>query len=306
MSSMPTLRIALLLGGRSSEREVSLKTGEAIAAALQRLGHTTIKIDPDEDLFEELKRSEPDLVYNALHGTEGEDGVIQGILQWLKLPYTGSNLTSSALAMDKSLSRILFAQAGVPIASGAVWRRGEAVPSLNQIPPPPWIFKPASEGSSVGLHACDTFEDLTEALLSKTEVDPDTWLIEERVYGTEISVVVCEGEVWGGVEIAPSSGMYDYEAKYKRQDTQYYCPPRIASELQERVEGYAAQAYRALGCSGVARVDFIVSSQRIIALELNTLPGMTETSLVPKVARAFGLSFDQVIERTIQLALKQE
>ena len=304
-SSQPVpLRVVLLSGGRSAEREVSLKTGAAIHAALLRLGHSVIEIDPDLDLVEHLKHAQPDVVYNALHGTEGEDGIIQGLLDWHHIPYTGSGLTSSALAMDKSLSKILLRQADLPLASGLTWSVGDSLPSTSDLPSPPWIVKPTSEGSSVGLHCCDDLDHLHQTLASKSNDGPTTWLIEERVQGVEVSVVVFQGEAWGGVEIAPSSGMYDYEAKYQRKDTQYFCPPRLPEDCLQLLDSYAEQTYQLLGCQGVARVDFIVHPSRVIILEINTLPGMTETSLVPKVAAARGIDFDTLVHLSLQQAIE--
>ena len=293
------LRVIVLAGGPSQERSVSLKTGAAIERALKHLGHDVYMLDPDERLTALLAELKPDLVFNALHGTYGEDGVIQGVLEWMQIPYTGSKLTASALAMDKALSRQIFAQVGLPVARGMTWRVGEAPPSSSVLSEGSWIVKPTHEGSSVGLDLCHSYGELLSVLAQKDEQGPHQWLIEEYVEGVEVSVVVFEGEVWGSVEISPESGLYDYAAKYERTDTQYHCPPRLDSERLERLEDFAARAARALGCSGVCRADFITSTGRDILLEVNTLPGMTKTSLVPKVAAARGLSFEELIERLI-------
>ena len=299
-----TLRITLLAGGPSAEREVSLNTGAAIEHALRELGHEITVIDPNKELFKQLTPDSTDLVFIALHGTYGEDGVIQGCLDWLGIPYTGSSLKSSAVSMDKAMSRKLFETVNLPIADGLVWQVGEPLPRLEDLPKGPWIVKPTNEGSSVGLDRCDEHDALYKVLKGKGGCGPREWLIESFISGSEVSVVVFNGEVWGSVEISPKDGVYDYDAKYLRGDTEYFCPPRLSAETINRLERYAALAYQVLECRGVCRVDFITDQSRDIVLELNTLPGMTATSLVPKVAAARGISFPSLIERLITDALK--
>lgn len=299
-----TMQIMLLAGGRSAEREVSLLTAKAIQEALIKLGHQVTTVDPGDDLFDQLTSQQPDLVFNALHGTYGEDGVIQGILDWYQLPYTGSGVKSSALAMDKATSRLLFEAVQIPVAQAYIWQIGQTLPTLNQLPRGPWIIKPTNEGSSVGLHRCFEFDEIHQILSQKSVTGPKDWLIESLFEGTELSVVVFDNEVWGAVEIAPSEGLYDYEAKYIRNDTVYYCPPRLEESVLDRLFQYAQKAYQVLDCKGICRVDFITDTKHDIILELNTLPGMTKTSLVPKVAQAKGISFENLIELMIQSALK--
>jgi D-alanine-D-alanine ligase len=299
-------RIAILAGGPSAEREVSIQTGSAIQTALCTLGYDVITIDPDQTLSEALQRVQPDLIFNALHGTYGEDGVIQGYLDWIKLPYTGSGVKSSAVAMDKAMSRVLFKSANIPVAEGCVWSLGEPYPLLDQLPQIPWIIKPTNEGSSVGLDRCDSYEALISILTSKSNSGPTDWLIESFHEGTEVSVVVFDEEVWGCVEISPSGDLYDYEAKYVRGDTTYHCPPRVKQSCIKRLEAYALKAYKVLECSGICRVDFITYGHQDIILELNTLPGMTSTSLVPKVAAWRGISFESLVELIIASAYKDK
>lgn len=296
--------IILLAGGPSAEREVSLQTGAAIEHALIELGYKTSVLDPQHDLCERLKALKPDLVFNALHGTYGEDGVIQGCLEWLGIPYTGSKVKSSAVAMDKDLSRRIFSSVGVPVADGLVWKVGQPIPNQNMLPPAPWMVKPTNEGSSVGLDHCESYLDLIATLDHKAPSGPQYWLIESFLEGTEISVVVFDGEVWGSVEISPTQGIYDYEAKYVRGDTTYYCPPRINQAKIDQLEVYALKAYEALDCRGVCRIDFMTNIHHDITLELNTLPGMTSTSLVPKVAAAKGVDFKALVESIIISAMK--
>jgi D-alanine-D-alanine ligase len=299
-------RIVILAGGPSAEREVSIQTGSAIQTALCTLGYDVITIDPDQTLSEQLQKVQADLIFNALHGTYGEDGVIQGYLDWIKIPYTGSGVKSSAVAMDKAMSRVLFKSVHIPVAEGYVWCLDEPYPSLAQLPQIPWIIKPTNEGSSVGLDRCDSYEVLISILASKSTSGPSDWLIESFHEGTEISVVVFDEEVWGSVEISPSGDLYDYEAKYVRGDTTYHCPPRIEQSCIKRLETYALKAYKVLECSGICRIDFITNGHQDITLELNTLPGMTSTSLVPKVAAWRGISFESLVELIIASAYKDK
>ena len=203
--------------------------------------------------------------------------------------------------MDKAVSRNIFKEVGIPIAKGFTWTVEDSLPSIDRLSNKgPWVFKPIAEGSSVGISRCETYDQLATAMTNaQTSSGVDRWLIESWVTGVEVSVVVAFGEVWGGVEIQPSEGWYDYEAKYQRVDTRYYCPPRISQIEWETLSRYAQLAYQSLRCRGVCRVDFISSKEKIVILELNTLPGMTKTSLVPKVAAARGISFDQLIQHMV-------
>ena len=288
-------KVAVLMGGRSSEHAVSVKTGEAIAEALRRLCYEVVVIDPSTNLIQQLIESGADVVFNALHGTYGEDGCIQGVLEWLGLPYTGSGIKASAVAMDKLLSKRIFSNAGIPVAEGRGWTRDDGLLGRSDLPPPPWVFKPNAEGSSVGVHRCETLETLHRHMETAT----GAWVIESWVEGVEVSITVVNGEAWGGIEIEPAQGWYDFEAKYQRKDTTYHCPPRLDSARLTPLYKYAERAFELFGCRGLARVDFICAPDREITLELNTLPGMTETSLVPKVAQARGVSFEALIEQLL-------
>lgn len=301
------LRVAVLYGGRSSEREVSLATGRAIGAALEARGHDVTMLDPRDpehptrhvDLLTALQSAEIELVFNALHGTYGEDGCLQGLLDWSGVPYTGAGVKASAVAMDKDMSRRLFESAGVPVARALTWREGDEPLAFSLLPPAPWALKPLAEGSSVGIERVETYEVLVERLRQAR----GAWLVESWLEGVELSVMVLDGEAWGGVEIVPSSGWYDYEAKYVRGDTQYFCPPRLPEARLKEIYSLAERAYQALDCRGVARVDFISGVEALIALEINTSPGMTSTSLVPKVAQARGVSFEELCELLMYRAL---
>lgn len=306
MSNQETQKhIVVLAGGPSAEREVSLSTGKAIEKALNTLAYRVSMIDPDQNLGEQLTQLKPDLVFNALHGTYGEDGVIQGLLEWLNIPYTGSGLKASAVAMDKAMSRTLFKSVDLPVADALVWQYGQMLPPSQDLPAGPWIVKPTNEGSSVGLDHCNNYEELIQILNAKDQHGPKDWLIETFCSGVELSIVIFDHEVWGSVEISPSSGLYDYEAKYVRNDTQYYCPPRLPKNILARLEAYALKAYQVLECRGVCRVDFITDQKNDIILELNTLPGMTATSLVPKVAAQKGYTFEDLVQKIIHSAIKE-
>ena len=304
----PFTRVVVLYGGLSSEREVSLNSGRAVHAALVARGYDAHLLDPRDplnparaiDLAAALRGLGAEVVFNALHGTYGEDGCLQGLLEWARVPYTGSGVKASAVAMDKELTRVLMARAGVPVAGACIWREGDPLPAAADLPAGPWALKPLAEGSSVGVSKRELLEDLHEGLAAAR----GAWLIESWLTGTELSVMVLDGEAWGGVEIAPTQGWYDYEAKYVRGDTRYYCPPRISEEVSALLNQLAERAYAALECRGAARVDFIVSdpqdaSAPLIALEVNTSPGMTATSLVPKIAAHRGLSFEGLVERLL-------
>jgi D-alanine-D-alanine ligase len=304
MTTRKFKKVALLAGGKSQEREISLRTAKAVYDALLRLGYDVEQIDPDLDLSQKLIAGQFDVVYNGLHGTYGEDGIIQGVLEWLGIPYTGSGLKASVLAMDKSLSRKIFEQVGIPIAQGLSWHIDQAIPDQSQLPQGPWVFKPCSEGSSVGVSRCATYEELEQVMQRvKNEGDTYAWLIETWILGPEISVTLFNGEVWGGVEIEPSEGWYDYQAKYQRGDTTYHIPPRLMPQVLDLAYDYAKKGYIALGCRGVSRMDLMIqNSQYPIALEMNTLPGMTQSSLVPKIAAQRGLSFDALVDLILQHA----
>jgi D-alanine-D-alanine ligase len=297
MSSNQFKKVALLLGGKSKEREISLRTGKAVYDALCRLGIDTTMIDPEQDLAQHLIEGQFDVVYNALHGTYGEDGAIQGLLEWLKIPYTGSGIKASAVAMDKAMAKQIFKQAGIPIADGLTWTISHANPTQAELPEGPWVLKPCAEGSSVGVSKCPDLGSLYQALdQAKQEQLSETWLIESWIMGPEISVTVFDGEVWGGVEIEPSEGWYDYQAKYQKGDTTYHIPPRLPADVLAQAYEYARKGYLALGCRGVCRMDLMIKDSLYpIALEMNTLPGMTQSSLVPKIAQKRGLSFDELV-----------
>lgn len=291
------------MGGLSSEREVSLESGAGVLEALMERGYDAIAIDWQEGMWlpNELEENDLEVVWNALHGTFGEDGAVQGMLTCLGLPYTGSGILPSALAMDKVASKRIFESNGVPTPR---WRivppeAGLATASDFGLP---LVVKPALEGSSVGVSIVRERAELSAALeLARRHRGPT--LVESYVAGAEVCVGILDDEVLGTIEIRPASGFYDYDAKYKRDDTQYLMPAPLPPETVQRIEAAALAAHRALGCSGYSRVDLRVDgSGAPFLLEINTLPGMTSHSLIPKIAAHRGITYADLCERILSLA----
>ncbi|MDX9719704.1 MAG: D-alanine--D-alanine ligase [Myxococcota bacterium] len=288
-------KVLLLLGGETAEREVSLKTGAAIEKALRSRAYDVEAFDWSSQRASELLESRPDVVFNALHGGAGENGELQGLLEILKIPYTGSGVLSSALCMDKERTKRLAAACGVPTAEWQTLGRASAL----ELPCPlpfPCVVKPSEEGSSVGVsivHEASAYPAAVQAALQgRGEV-----MVERYVAGKEVTVAVVDGVALGTCEIVPAQGFYDYAAKYQRNDTRYLTPSTLPPQLDAQVMELAVNSYSVLGCRGVARVDFLVERDRdAFLLELNTVPGMTEKSLVPKIAAACGIDFDTLCE----------
>jgi D-alanine-D-alanine ligase len=299
LAELKNKRIGVLMGGLSAEREVSLETGAAVFAALQRRGYDSVDLDVDRQVCQRLNQEGVELAFIALHGRYGEDGCMQGMLEAMGLPYTGSGVLASALAMDKVHSKRLFETFGLPTAAWSYPSTPEAVRSLGL----PAVIKPVREGSSVGLSVVREEGELERAL--EDAGGPDAALAERYVAGREIAVGVLgsgdEARCLGSVEIRPADGLYDYEAKYLRDDTEYLCPAPVPAPVQERLAALALAAHRAIGCSGATRVDFIWDGHDDpFVLELNTIPGMTSHSLLPMVAKLQGLSFADLVEAMLQ------
>ncbi len=290
-------RVAVLLGGRSDEREVSLKTGKAVADALRRLGHGVLEVDAGEDLAGRLSEIRPEAAFVALHGRWGEDGTVQGLLELLAIPYTGSGVLASALAMDKDASKRMFRAWGVPTAPWTVLEPG-APPRADEVGFPA-VVKPARGGSTLGVSVVHRPGDLAGAVETARRSDPRV-VVERYVEGRELTVGVLDGEALPVVEIVPESGFYDYRAKYTAGKTRYLCPASLPEPVTARVTEAGLAAYRALGCSGAARVDVRLDPDgNPWVLEVNTIPGMTPTSLLPKAAAAIGLDFDALVARIL-------
>lgn len=308
------VRVVVLYGGDTAEREVSLRTGRGIMEALWAKGYDVVGIDfrPTRECLARLVQLQADVVYIALHGRYGEDGRLQGFLDLLGVPYVGSGVLASALAMDKARTKTLARQAGIRVAPDRVIRREE----LDRVTPAalahelglPLVIKPNREGSTVGLTVAQREEEIGSGLEQAARYD-DTILVETFVPGVEVTVGVLGDEqpvALPVIEIVPRKNFYyDYESKYAPGGSEHIIPARITPEAERKVREWAVEAYRLLGCQNYARVDFIVPKDGSdpVLLEVNTLPGMTETSLFPDAARAYGLSYPDMVDRLIQLAL---
>mgnify|MGYP000048796508 CR=1 FL=1 len=299
-----TRRIAVLMGGFSAEREVSLVSGEACARALEERGHEVARVDVGHDLHAVLAAVRPEVVFNALHGHFGEDGRVQGLLDHLRLPYTHSGVLASALAMDKPMAKRVFASAGLRCPEGVetTLDRLLAEPPV----PPPFVVKPAAEGSSVGVVIVPD-QDL-RPLTDRNDVDRDCRLLVERyVPGRELTCAVLGDEALAVTEIQPNQGFYDYRAKYTEGFASHLVPAPLSPELYEAVMDAALRAHRLLGCRGVSRADFRLDPAQpgeagLYLLEVNTQPGMTPLSLVPEQAAYRGIGFGDLVERLVEEA----
>jgi D-alanine-D-alanine ligase len=294
-------RVAVLMGGLSAEREVSLRSGAAVAAALERGGREVLRIDADREVDRRLREAAPDAAFVALHGRFGEDGCVQGLLELMGIPYTGSGVLASALAMDKARTRDVLVAAGLPVAPGAT-----LAPGVFELPPglePPVVVKPVREGSSVGVSVVRRNEELRAALERARAADPRV-LVEAFVAGAEVDVAVLDGRVLGAVEIVPNKGeFYDFASKYAPGGSTHHIPPRLPAAAAELACDLGRRAFLALGCAGAARVDLIVPpAGSPVLLEVNTVPGMTETSLLPEIAAFADLPFDELVAVMIDSA----
>lgn len=292
-----TKRIAVLMGGWSSEREVSLSSGTECAAALRKSGYDTAEIDVQRDLVALLDAltPPPDAVFNALHGRYGEDGTIQAVLDILQIPYTHSGLLASATAMDKTRSKAVFETAGIPCPVGKVV--GVTELRAGAVMEAPYVVKPNNEGSSVGVHIVMPGDNYLPA---EDWTFGDTVLVEKYIPGRELTVAVLGGKALGVTELRPHEGFYDYEAKYSDGKTTHLCPAPVPEDIAERAMEYAVTAHEALDCRGVSRSDFRYDDcggepGDLYMLELNTQPGMTPLSLVPEQAAHAGMAFEDLV-----------
>ncbi|HEX3697450.1 MAG TPA: D-alanine--D-alanine ligase [Polyangia bacterium] len=295
-------KIGVLLGGLSGERDVSIRSGEAIVAALQERGHDAVPVFVDRDIDLVLRQMRIDVAFVALHGRYGEDGCIQGLLEVLGIPYTGSGVLASALAMNKAKTKEILRLHNLPTAPGYVIAAdsGEDLIESHGSFGFPVVVKPSGEGSSLGVQVARDELELEAGVEEAMRFDDDV-LIERFVEGKEISVGVLEGKALGAVEIVPRRGFYDFQNKYTAGRSDYYFPARLSPERYRSVLRLGTLACEALGCEGAARVDLIVSDRgNEIILEVNTLPGMTPTSLLPKIAHGAGLSFEDLVEEILK------
>jgi D-alanine-D-alanine ligase len=292
--------VAVLLGGLSAEREVSLRSGEACATALETQGFQVTRLDAGHDLGTMLAQLKPDVVLNCLHGRFGEDGIVQGILEMLRIPYTHSGVLASALAMQKDRAKDVMKAAGIPVAEGLTLNRFEV--AKRHVMPPPYVVKPLCEGSSFGvLIVNEDHAHPPQELTSSEWTHGDTVLVERFVAGRELTCAVIDGKALDVIEIlASDGGWYDYNAKYAKGGSIHVLPANLKGNVYQIVQELTLRAHVALGCRGVSRTDFRYDDRPggtgdLVVLEVNTQPGMTETSLVPELAANVGLSFGELV-----------
>jgi D-alanine-D-alanine ligase len=296
--------VAVLMGGWSAEREVSLRSGKACAEALTRQGFRVTRIDVGRDIATVLGTVKPDVALNVLHGRPGEDGTLQGILEILAIPYTHSGVMSSAVAMQKDVAKVLFRAADVPVPEGMVASRFDA--AKNHLLAPPYVIKPIAEGSSVGVFIVTEAHDHPPQELYRDDwAFGDRVIVEKYIAGKELTCAVMGDQALGVIEIVPTVRFYDYDAKYAPGGSKHLLPAPISSFVYQQVRRLALAAHCALGCRGVSRADFryddrIEGTGGLVCLEVNTQPGMTETSLVPEMAAHAGIPFDELVRWMIE------
>jgi len=297
--------VAVLMGGWSAEREVSLRSGKACADALERAGgYRVSRVDVTRDIAATLRQLKPDAALNVLHGRPGEDGTLQGLLEIAGIPYSHSGVLASALAMQKDMAKSILRAAGVPVPEGRVAARRDA--AKRHLLPPPYVIKPLAEGSSVGVFIVR--EDMAHPPQELTRDDwafGETVLVEPYIAGKELTCAVMGDKALGVIEIVPAVKFYDYEAKYAPGGSKHLLPAPVAPEIYEECRRLSLAAHRALGCRGVTRADFRYDDARaglagLYCLEVNTQPGMTETSLVPEMAQHAGISFEELVRWMVE------
>lgn len=300
-----TKHVAVLLGGLSAEREVSLSTGTACANALEGEGYRVTRIDVGRDVAQVLAQVKPDVVFNALHGRFGEDGIVQGILEMMRIPYTHSGVLASALAMQKDRAKAVMAAAGVPVPRGLTVHRLEA--AQKHVMEPPYVVKPVNEGSSVGVIIVREHRSHPPQELGREDwAFGDMMLVENYVAGRELTCAVMGDTPLGVIDIVPAEGVfYDYDAKYRKGGSIHVLPAKISPNIYQLVQQLALTAHQSLGCRGVSRADFRYDDRPdgtgdLVCLEVNTQPGMTETSLVPELAAHAGLTFGELVRWMVE------
>ncbi len=304
MTETDKKHVAVLYGGWSAEREVSLSSGKACGEALEAAGYRVTMIDVEPNIAPVLSDLKPDVAFNALHGRWGEDGCVQGILEILEIPYTHSGVLASSLAMHKERAKVVFQSAGIPVAESKVLTRAKA--ALGHPIAPPYVIKPVNEGSSVGVYIIE--EDATQLLaraLSDGGSQDDEIMVERYVPGRELTCAVMGDVALGVIDIVPMTEFYDYKAKYAPGGSKHVLPAEIPGEIYRRIQHYALKAHEALGCRGVSRSDFRYDDTHdgpgeLIILETNTQPGMTATSLVPELAAYAGHSFEELVSWMVE------
>ena len=309
---MTKKHIAVLMGGWNSEREVSLRSGEATYQALLELGYRATKIDFGRDIVDQLNKIKPDIVFNALHGRYGEDGRIQGLLDILNIPYTHSGIIASAISMDKVLTSKICSTVGVHSPQFAIIKKGDDENNkkiIYETIGKPFVIKPINEGSSIGVQVI--LENMPFDLKNFAWQYGDEMMVEKYIAGQEIQVAIMDNKALGAIEVRPKNLFYDYQCKYTAGMTDYVMPAEISSEKYQEVLDLSLRCYKILGCSGVSRVDFILNNKsggqnekdnQFYFLEINTHPGFTTTSLVPKIAKHQGIDFKEIVEYLVSSA----
>lgn len=310
---MDNTKVLVLMGGTSTEREVSLRSGAAVAKGLAEAGYAVEALDIQPDNIGKIAEFKPDVVYLALHGKGGEDGCIQGLLEWMGIPYTGPGLAASAICMDKAITKKILLQSNIPTPKSVEYKKEDCTDSKKVAEELmaelglPMVIKAPCQGSSIGVVIVRDKAAITDAIAEVFKYD-DTLLAEQFVAGTEVSVPVIGNknpEVLPIIEITASNEFYDYQSKYTPGMSKHIIPARISKTAEERIKHYAAEAYKATGCRGISRVDFMIDeNDNPYVIELNTIPGMTETSLVPDSAKHVGISFSQLVDKIVRLALE--
>jgi D-alanine-D-alanine ligase len=306
-------RVAVLKGGRSLERQVSLRSGARVEDALKRLDHDVVAIDVALDLIRRLRETAPDVAFIAMHGRDGEDGTVQELLEILGIPYTGSGVLACSRATDKVLAKHLMVEAGIPTPEFFAFNEtafrelgaAEALPAIEERLDFPIVVKPSSQGSALGIKFARSAADVPAALVAAFSYDSRV-LLERYVDGRDLAVSILDGEPLPVVEAVPrDEEFYDFEARYEIGRTDFVCPAELPDGLTELAQDLAVRTYRLLGCSAFARVDLMLgAADDLTVLEANPIPGLTETSLLPQAAEAAGISFDELVGRILELALE--
>ena len=310
-------RVAVLKGGRSLERQVSLRSGARVEDALDRLGHEVVSIDAGSDLIARLRAAEPEAAFVALHGRDGEDGTIQELLEILGIPYTGSGILACVRSLDKVLTKHLLGEAGIPTPEFFAFNEtafkelgaAEALPAIEDRLDFPIVVKPAGQGSALGIKFAATAADVPAALVAAFSYDQKV-LLERHIAGRDLAVSLLQGpagpEPLPVVEAVPRGDHYDFEARYEIGRTDFICPAELADGVTERAQEIAVRTYELLGCYGFGRVDLMLDEAgELYVLEANTIPGLTDTSLLPQAAEAAGIGFDSLVARILELAFER-
>lgn len=296
LQELQTKTIGVLMGGLSAEREVSLKSGAAVLATLKAWGYRAVGIDVSRELPGQLAQEKIEVAFIALHGRFGEDGSVQGLLELMGIPYTGSGVLASALAINKVFSKVVFRSAGLTVAPYQVLNRGDKIPAAFTLPA---VVKPSQEGSSVGVSIVKDPAFMEAAIVEAFRYDSQI-LVERFIDGREVQVGILDGKAMGAIEIVPKGEFYDFEAKYTPGMAEHILPARLPAAIYADVLKAGELAHTSLGCDGYSRVDFLVTEAgECYILEVNTLPGMTDLSLLPEIARGSGIEFPELLERIL-------